>query len=250
MIADIGELTAEKFQEKRSRVFGDDISQSDDNRVRGSAAPTMSSSSSSSSRAAHSKDADDDDDEREPMDEGNAQSVLFTPGKSSEETSTSQPTLELGEKMEDHPLIKALKLEFKTLVSSKGSMADLDKLLLNPVIGEPAFFYSASLFLVRSISSWLLKEIEERARGVPLILIFFVLIIFSSTKRAHSRMCHMLPTGPSSSQPICAGHQHAPPPPPPHAPSLTIPPPLEPRRAPLQPPHSTSINQDHDHTKR
>ena len=141
MIADIGELTAEKFQEKRSRVFGDDISQSDDNRVRGSAAPTMSSSSSS--RAAHSKDADDDDDEREPMDEGNAQSVLFTPGKSSEETSTSQPTLEqlLGEKMEDHPLIKALKLEFKTLVSSKGSMADLDKLLLNPVIGEPAFFF-------------------------------------------------------------------------------------------------------------
>jgi hypothetical protein len=141
MIADIGELTAEKFQEKRSRVFGDDISQSDDNRVRGTAAPTMSSSSSSS-RATHSKDADDDDDEREPMDEGNAQSVLFTPGKSSEETSTSQPTLEqlLGEKMEDHPLIKALKLEFKTLVSSKGSMADLDKLLLNPVIGEPAFF--------------------------------------------------------------------------------------------------------------
>ena len=142
MIADIGELTAEKFQEKRSRVFGDDISQSDDNRVRGSAAPTMSSSSSSSSRAAHSKDADDDDDEREPMDEGNAQNVLFTPGKSSEGTSTSQPTLEelLGEKMEDHPLIKALKLEFKTLVSSKGSMADLDKLLFNPVIGEPAFF--------------------------------------------------------------------------------------------------------------
>ena len=140
MIADIGELTAEKFQEKRSRVFGDDISQSDDNRARGTAAPTMSSSSSS--REAHSKDADDDDDEREPMDEGNAQSVLFTPGKSSEETSTSQPTLEqlLGEKMEDHPLIKALKLEFKTLVSSKGSMADLDKLLLNPVIGEPAFF--------------------------------------------------------------------------------------------------------------